>query len=379
MTQKEYIGPNAIAHLENILAELSAKKIFLVTGKTSYAKSGAREYITQMPNHYKIETFCDFDTNPKIEDLNRGIAKFDTTESDIVIAIGGGSVIDMAKMINFFACNKLDPEIYITKKKAHVEKGRPLVAIPTTAGSGSEATRFAVLYIDQKKFSVTHSYILPTVAIVDPRFTMSLSPSITALSGMDAISQAIESYWSVNSSNESKSFAKKTISLGLKNLATAVNAPTEMSRSAMSEAAYFAGKAINITQTTAPHAVSYPLTSFFGIPHGHAVGLTLSSFLVYNSQVTPNDLLDHRGHGYVKDVTGEIAVLIGASNVAEAKQRIDELMKEIGLETKLNLLGINSEEDFELIVANGFNPDRVKNNPRMLTEKNLRAILQGIY
>ena len=381
MTQKECIGFGAIDSLKSILVDFSAKKIFLVIGKISYSKCGAKKCLDRILADYEVKTFSEFDRNPKIEDLNKGIEAFSQVRGDVVIALGGGSVIDMAKMINFFGSNELDPKVYVTEKKAdaNIEKGKPLIAIPTTAGTGSEATHFAVLYIQHKKFSATHNHILPDVAIVDPQFTMSLPPKITASSGMDALSQAVESYWCINSDDESKGYAKESIELILPNLPVVVNSPTESSRSMMAEAAHLAGKAINITKTTAPHAVSYPLTSFFGIPHGHAVGLTLSSFLVYNFNVTSHDTLDQRGCDYVKKSVCEIAGFLGQNSVAQSKQKIDDLMHEIGLETRLSSLGIESKEDIEVIIENGFNPERVKNNPRRLTEETLRAILYSVY
>ena len=379
MTQKEYIGFGTINFLEVVLTEFKATKVFLVTDKTSYTKCGAEECLNKLLADYEVVQFSEFVPNPNISDLNKGVDIFNQSKPDVVIAVGGGSVIDMAKMINFFASNNVDPKTYVAQKIADVKKTRPLVAIPTTTGSGSEATHFAVLYINHAKYSIAHEYILPDAAIVDPKFTMSLPASVTAATGMDALSQAIESYWCINSNPRSKEFAKKAIFLILPNLVTAVNNPTDAARAVMSQAAHLAGKAINITKTTASHAISYPLTSFFGIPHGHAVGLTLSSFLVYNFNVTSHDTLDQRGCDYVKKSVCEIAGFLGQNSVAKSKQKIDDLMHEIGLETRLSSLGIESKEDIEVIIENGFNPERVKNNPRRLTKETLRAILYSIY
>jgi len=114
----------------------------------------------------------------------------------------------MAKLINFFFANDIEPEKYLKEGKKNFVKGRPLIAIPTTCGSGSEATRFAVLYLEHEKHSVESQYMLPDVAIVDPEFTLSLPRYEAAVSGMDALSQAIESYWCINSNDESKEYAR---------------------------------------------------------------------------------------------------------------------------------------------------------------------------
>ena len=143
----------------------------------------------------------------------------------------------------------------------------------------------------------------------------------------------------------------------------------------MLRAANLAGKAIDITLTTACHAVAYPFTSYFGIPHGHAAALTLGSMLVYNSQVSEKDCLDKRGPDYVRKTIQEITKILGCKTAEEAKEKIEQLMVNVGMKTKLSELGLK-ENDLDIIVKNGFNPERVKNNPRLLTEQNLRNILK---
>ena len=378
MLQQEYIGFNSINNLKNILSRHHPLNIFLVSGKNSYEKSGAKAILDVILTNYNVVHFHDFDVNPKLTDIKKGIKIFMKNKCDFVIAVCGGSAIDIAKSINLFAANIEEPIEYIKKGKNIENKGNTLIAIPTTAGSGSEATHFAVIYIDKIKYSLENYFILPDYAIVDPQFTMSLPKSLTASSGIDAFSQAIESCWSINSTKESKKHAKEAIKLTIKYLPKDVGNTSEESREAMAKAAHLAGKAINISKTTACHAISYPITSYFSVPHGHAVALTLAKMLEYNSKVTEKDLLDKRGIDYVRDIIKEISNLIGAKNTEEASKKITNLMKEIGLKTKLSKLGIKTDEDIEIIIKNGFNPDRVKNNPRKLTKKALRKILNSI-
>ncbi len=379
MTQKEYIGFNSIKSLKPILAETSAKRIFLVTGKSSYITSGAKELLDNLLTNYEVQRFWNFDSNPKVKDIERGIEVFNQDDYNVVIAVGGGSVIDTAKLISFFAANNLNIREYLSNPQNNIRKPKPLIAIPTTSGTGSEATHFAVLYIERTKHSLAHEYILPDVALVDPALTMSMPKYITATTGMDALSQAIESYWNINSNDKSRSLAAEAIELIMSNLANAVNAPDKSARSAMSKAANLAGKAINITSTTASHAVSYPLTSYFGIPHGHAVALTLAAMLEYNAGVSDDDVLDARGCDYVTENLNKLAALLGKKDIAGAKEEIAELMKRIGLEMKLSLLGVKAEKDIDTIINNGLDPDRVKNNPRKLTRDALRKMLNCIY
>lgn len=378
MVQQEYFGLNSISNLKKILSKHKPKSIFLVTGKSSYARSGAKLVLDKILKNFNLMHFYDFEENPKLNDVEKGLRVFRENNCDFVIAIGGGSVIDIAKSINILAANPYKPIEYVKNKKNINNKGKILVAVPTTSGSGSESTQFAVVYIGKTKYSLDQPFILPDYAIVDPQFTFSMSKYVTACTGMDALSQAIESYWSINSTEESKKCSVKAIKLILKNLPDSVNNPSKKSREAMAIAANLAGKAINTTKTTACHSVSYPMTSYFNVAHGHAVALTLPEMLVYNSQVIEKDILDRRGINYVKKTISEIAKLLGARNAKDAGSKINNLMNEIGLSTRLKELGIKTNKDIEIIIKKGFNPDRIKNNPRRLTEGVLRKILEKI-
>jgi len=376
MFQKEYFGLGSIQKLKDILFQQKTENIFLVRGEKSYQISGAKKIIEPLLKRYKVFEFYDFEPNPKIEDVIKGIDKFKKFNIDLIIAVGGGSVIDMAKSINLLGVQAGSPREYITGKKEIKNCGKCLISIPTTAGSGSEATHFAVVYIDKIKYSLKHKSLLPQYAIIDPQFTFNLSKRITASTGMDALCQAMESYWSINSNEVSKKYSKEAIDLIIKNLSLAVNKSNEQARAAMSRASNLAGKAINITQTTACHAISYPITSYFGVPHGHAAALTLTNILIFNSNVKENDILDKRGVNYVKKIINNLIKILDTSDVYEAKKIIDDLMKEIGLETKLTDLGIN-RSNMEVIIKN-FDLKRAKNNPRKLNAKRLKNILMDL-
>ncbi|MBU1945980.1 MAG: phosphonoacetaldehyde reductase [Nanoarchaeota archaeon] len=379
MKQKEFFGKDSIYKLKEILDEHKPKSIFLVTGKSSYEKSGASGKLGEMLKGYNAIHFTDFNPNPKLEEIENGLNIFRENKCDFLIAVGGGSPIDVAKSVSILDANPGDAVDYINKKRKIEKKGKILVAIPTTSGSGSEATYFIVFYKGKTKCSLGHEeFTLPDYAIVDPVLTDSLPKYQTACTGMDALGQAIESYWCVDSTEESKNYAAEAIKLAMEFLEEAVNNPSYKAREAMAKSANLAGKAINISRTTACHAVAYPITSYFGIPHGHAVGLTIPSMLVHNYRVNEGELLDKRGISYVKKTIEEISSLVGAKTVDEAAKKINELMNRIGLKTRLSELDIKTESDREIILKNGFNPGRVKNNPRVLTEEALRVIISEI-
>lgn len=326
MRQEEYFGFKCVDNLKAILHKRVIENIFMVTGKNSFCACGADTALNEILGSKNVYRFSDFMKNPQLSDVEKGIDCFNKNKCDAVIAVGGGSVIDMAKLINIFAFQEEDAINYIKGKRKINNKGKFFIAIPTTSGSGSESTNFAVVYIDKIKYSVVHENMLPDVAIIDPQFTTKLPSRVTATSGMDALCQAIESYWSVNSTIESKKYAKEAIKLAMDNLSKAVNDPTRISRENMAKAAHLAGKAINISKTTASHAISYPITAYFNVSHGHAVGLTIGDFLIYNYNVNENDIVDKRGVTYVKKTINEINNLLGSNDVCKSREIILKLM-----------------------------------------------------
>ena len=348
--------------------------MFLVTGKSSFESILAVSNLSKILSHYKTVRFCDFSVNPHVEDIEKGRVLLNQSDCDVTLAIGGGSVLDMAKSVNLLAGQEGSVLDYLSNKKSISPCKRPLIAVPTTAGSGSEATSFAVVYVEKIKYSLSHQFMLPDEVILDAALTLSLTPYITASTGMDALSQAIESYWSIHATAESSAYAIEAILLILKNLVAAVNHPTPTSREALLYAAHLAGKAINISKTTAAHALSYPITVHFGIPHGHAVGLTLPRFLIYNSLVDAEDVADLRGIDYVQQRMNELYRLFAVNNAVDTAKQIELLMQNIGLETDMTILGIKTEADRNLILQQ-VNAERMKNNPRVVTTTALYQLL----
>ena len=376
--QQERFGAGCIADLSDVLQEFAFESLFLVTGHRSFEHPSLQAALAPLLEQYPSVRFKDFAKNPQVADIEAGIAQVRRLKNPLVLAVGGGSVLDMAKLIAFFAGCQSDVQTYFKTAPDAQDKPDvlPLVAVPTTAGTGSEATQFATLYIDKVKFSLDTPAILPEAVLLDPTLTATLPARETAESGMDALTQAIESYWNVKATPETQAFAAEAIRLIHPNLHAAVTEPSPQNRAAMLQGANLAGKAICQTRTTAAHAISYPMTAHFDIPHGQAVGLSLPHFLAFNAEVSEADVLDARGMAYVQKTLRELLELLGAEGIAEAKENLIALMQSIGLKTDLKSLGIEPS-DWDVIVANGFNPQRVKNNPRNLTEPQLRVLLEA--
>jgi alcohol dehydrogenase len=368
---------SSLSDFKTVLKKDSPKNIFLVTGEKSYSSSGSEKIINELLVKYSFHRFSEFNKNPKIEDVHKGISLFKKNKCDYVIAIGGGSVMDMAKLINVGqAQNKNIEEIIIKNKKLN-SCGKKLIVIPTTSGSGSEATHFAVVYINSKKYSLAHTdYLLPDVVFLWPFLTYSLSSYQTAVSGIDAFSQSIESYWSISSNEESKKYATQAIEIILNNLGDAVIKNSLISKNKMIYASYLAGKAINVSKTTGAHAISYYLTSKFNIPHGQAVALTLPLWFEYNTNASEESLNDIRGIKYLKKTMLKLGELVKYKKCKYPKECLKLFIEDIGLETKLSRLNV-SEMHIQDIVENT-NLERIKNNPFSITKNQLLEFLKNI-
>jgi alcohol dehydrogenase len=372
--QTETIGWGAIRQVGDIIAGHAPSGVFLVASDGSFRTSGAEAALEPVLARYRVVRFSGFATNPRLEDVLRALELFRESGAGLILAVGGGTPIDIGKAVRTFSAHQANPRDLLAGRVPLEHRGPPLIAVPTTAGSGSEATRFAVVYVDGVKHSLDHSTILPDHSVVDASLTTTLPPRMTAATGMDALAQGIESIWSVRASDASIIEAAEAVRLSLLHLPTAVNAPTRVAREGMALAAHLAGRAIDQTRTTGCHAISYPITSHFGVPHGHAVALTLPAMLEFNSGIRDDDSQDPRGAAVVRERIARILALLGVASPSDGRRRLVELLREIGLEASLSELGI---EDHDLIVREGFNPARMGNNPRALSRTDLEMILAG--
>lgn len=332
LNQIEFVYRGAIENLSKITELEKVKKVLVFTGKKSYEQIKSK--IEKELVNCDITYYNKFSTNPKEEDLEIAISNLGQT-FDAIIAVGGGSVIDFAKSYKFY-----------------LKKDIKLIAIPTTCGTGSEATQFAVLYKNGKKLSLDNPLILPNYAIVDSQFVENNPKYLKASTAMDAYCQAIESYWAVKSSSLSRKYAEQAIILCRDNIVDYVNTNNPEIANKMMKASNIAGKAINISRTTASHALSYKITSEYGIPHGHAVALSIAKLFKINTKDRKFELL-------TKIIT----------NTPE--EYFKYLFNNIGLEYDLKKLGIL---DLDLIV-NSVNLDRLNNNPVKLSKYELKDLL----
>ncbi|MEO7922195.1 MAG: phosphonoacetaldehyde reductase [Chitinophagaceae bacterium] len=337
--QKLIQGENSIRQVAAEIKSTGYTSVFLVTGKHFREQSD-----TSFLDGLAVNHFIKSGTNVTGEEIDMAYKEFCKDPSQAILAIGGGSVIDIAKAVIYQCIESLQPVPYFA-------------AAPTTAGSGSEATQFAVIYRDKKKLSLVHEDLLPKLAILDPSLTTTLPAYQTAVSGIDVFAQAVESYWNKNATEESKQYAVDSISTWKDFYIKLVKEPDIMAREKMLLSAYLSGKAINITRTTGPHALSYYLTVNHDIPHGQAVALFLPVFFFYNHP------------------PAELYSLLGVKDAVEAKQFIQQKLKEAGLANSFGELGIKKESILESLLDE-VNEERFANNPSSFDREQLKELIR---
>ena len=315
--------------LKSTLKRINAQKPFVVVD------SFLRKVISRkLPN---AVVFSNFTPNPKYEEMLEGLKTFKESGCDSIISIGGGSCIDVAKTIKLSLNADLESEMP-TFKQPYEYTDVQHICLPTTSGTGSESTRHAVLYLDGVKQSISNSAILPEYVILSSKMIYTVPEYQKKCTAMDALCQCIESLWSKKATKQSRSYAIK----GLKLFKENYKGYLDLNRDAIKNiqlAANYSGKAINISETTAAHAMSYKISSLYRIPHGHAVAICMNAIL---------------NNCKVKTMYGFFDI----------KALFDEVIKRFELCVNINIKG----DEFRELV-DSVNPTRLKNFPYKINIK----------
>ena len=330
-------GKNSLLQIVTLLRQKGSGEVLLVVGRHTLADALFMELCKELPVPYQI-------LHPHEGVLQTAsIPVFDTI--DTIVAIGGGKVIDFAKGI----LHRHPVPAYF-------------IAAPTTAGSGSEATPIAVFYQDKEKVALDAPHLLPAVAILDTALLTHLPKTQRAISGADALAQCIESIWNVHSTEESEKHALTGLDLLWKHLADFVEGAGESTAENVLWAAHLAGRAITLTRTTGPHALSYFLTAHYGVPHGQAVALTLPLFFMYNE--------GHETNEQLKKIYG----ILNVNKATDASSAIRQWLHQLGLATRLSELQLAhiSLDDW----LRSVNQQRFTNNPAPFDADRLKALFQ---
>jgi alcohol dehydrogenase class IV len=363
------IGEGAAEELRGVLNGMP-DPVLVVRGGDSYEQSGARARVEAQLEGRSWRSYQVRGRLPGLEPVREALVGRENP--GMVVAVGGGLVIDTAKLIALATSNGLNL-IDEPARTPAVE----MVAIPTTSGSGSERTPFAVAYRGTDKHSVSHPSIRPAHALVDPTLTYSSPPELTAQSGLDVIAHAMESAWAASATPESSALSLEALRIAWSAIGDAVRSPSPSNRSAMALASTTAGEAIATAKTTASHAMSYHLTAVHGIPHGIAAAITLGPVLVFNSGVDASNVQGPRPDWSIREAIRSICATIGAEDAEQARSMITDLMTDIGVPTTLNGAGIDPASVIET-TASAVNEERLSNNPRAATQSDLQRLLAEV-
>lgn len=369
MEQKIIRASESYRELDDYIKENNAKTIMLVCD-VALPFLNINNYFENLEKRLgvKVVKFDDFKPNPLYESVEEGVDVFRKNNCDLIMAVGGGSAIDVAKCIKLYS--NMDPsENYL--KQEIVPNDVKLLAVPTTAGTGSEATRYAAIYYQGAKQSVTDYSAIPTTVVVDASCLKTLPEYQKKATMMDALCHSIESYWSVNSTEESHGYSREAIKLILENMDSYMQNDDDACAN-MLHAANLGGKAINITQTTAGHAMCYKLTSLYGISHGHAAVLCVSRLWPYMVAHTEK-CIDPRGEEYLKGIFDKIAEAMGCGSVPEAIDKLHAVVEKLELKAP----EVNDASEYE-ILKTSVNPVRLKNHPVQLDEETIDKLYHEI-
>lgn len=347
------------------------KRLMLVCGKSIYRQS-VNDYIEEQKRRlgFEIIRFMDFQPNPLYENVIKGVELFREKNCDGIMAIGGGSAIDVAKCIKLYnnmPGNGKNGEYLEQKIKKNTI---PFLAMPTTAGTGSEATRYAVIYYEGKKQSISDESCIPGTVVLDSSLLNTLPEYQRKSSMLDALCHAIESFWSVNSTEKSRIYSRKAIEMIFENVNSYL-ANTEEGNVGMLRASNLAGKAINITQTTAGHAMCYKITSMFGCAHGHAAALCDKVlFRWMNDNI--DKCIDIRGKKYLTDILDEIGSAMGCQDRVDGAKKFDVFFDSLDLEVP-----VATEQQLQELTMS-VNIVRLKNHPIKLKEADIENLYHNI-
>ena len=364
----KYFNPVKVVVTNNWLKELKTYKNKLnITSPIILTSFGNRKRLKLDDIFSSKFIFHNFKSNPTFDDCNSAIEFCNGKKFDGVIAIGGGSTMDLAKVVMaYLSLEKSNIYDLISFRKKY-PKRISSIFLPTTHGTASEVTMWGTLWNleERKKYSISHPNLYPTIAILDGKLTRTLPLDLSITTIMDALSHSFESIWNKNKNPTSIEYAIEAISLILKNSEALKQNPLDLViRKKLLIAANKAGLAFSNTKTAAAHSISYPLTAYFNIPHGIASSLTLIPLLEINGPLISNEL-------------NKILNILGLKTFTDLISIIEKIPSDI---IKYNLRYWKlKKSDLDFIAEQSFTKGRMDNNIVDLTKTDVRQILETLY
>ncbi len=375
LNETSYHGAGAINAIPDEIAARGFKKVFVATDP-DLIKFGVSAKVTDILESKGIayEIYSDIKANPTIENVQNGVAAFKAMGADCIVAIGGGSAMDTAKAIGIIITN---PEFADVRSLEGVAPTKnpcvPIIAVPTTAGTAAEVTiNYVITDVEKKrKFVCVDTHDIPVVAVVDPDMMSTMPASLTAATGMDALTHAIEGYITKGAWELSDMFHIKAIEIIARSLRAAVKNEKD-GRDGMALGQYVAGMGFSNVGLGVDHSMAHTLSAYYDMPHGAACAVLLPTIMAYNAEYT--------GEKY-KDIAKAMGVE-GVDNMTQAEYRaaaveaVRQLSVDVGIPTSLK--GILKEEDIPALAKDAFADACRPGNPRETSEAEIAELYRSL-
>ena len=367
-------GWGSLTRLAGLVKGLNGTRA-LVVGDPGVLKAGLVERVAGelAAAGIPVVTFTDVESDPDARSVDSGVQLAKSKECDIVVGVGGGSALDVAKVIGLMLTNPGNIRDYAGVDKVE-RPGVPVIAIPTTSGTGSEMTIWSVLSDKEKKtkFGVGSVLNCARVALLDPELTLSLPPTITAATGMDALTHALESYVNKATQPISEAMSEQSMTLIARSLRVAVAQPDNAhARADMLLASTLAAMAFNSTRLGLVHAFAMPLGSRFHIPHGLVNAIMLPVVMRYN---LPGNL---GKFARIAEIFGEPVAGLSLRDAAERSvAAVESLKADVGITAKLGQFGM-TEADLDGVADEALLSGNVPVNPRQPTREDMKSLLRA--
>ena len=353
---KIFFGEGRFSELGSVLEELKLSRCVIACGKHFAPTAGEM----MKKDSRIVAVFGGVEQNPQLSGIIETTRLAREHNADAVIGIGGGSSIDTAKFAAAIALDGHDAIEYYRGERPFPEKRLAIIAVPTTAGTGSEVTQVSVVSHNTEKRTINNPAFMPKAAIVDPSLMRTVPPRTTMNTGLDAMAHALEGYWSKNHQPIPDLTAIEAVRLILANLEKAYRDGSDMeARSNMALASLLGGLSFALPKTAASHACSYPLSEDYHLPHGEACAFTLDSLVRINA----DERLEY------------LAKAVGLSGTEELAAKIRAFKEMAGLRTKLSDLG---EVDLDKLCRDCAAHPLMNNNPVKMTEEKLREMFEAL-
>ena len=352
-------------NIADYIKEIGGTRGVLVCGK-SFTRNGVADELIENAQGKIKAVFCDVRPNPTTDNVDDCVRLMREINADFAVALGGGSPMDCCKA----ACAIAKGECFIRAyhsggKPVSASEAIPMIALPTTSGTASEVTNISVLTDTQKnlKNPMNDPAMYPKIAVVDPELTLSVPPQVTASTGLDVLSHAVESYWSTLNQPICSACSVYAAKLVFKWLEKAYNEPDNLeAREKMAQASIVAGVAFSHPRTTGSHACSFPLTNIYGVPHGEACAFTLDYFIKFNADNADTD--------------GRLAALArecGFESPYAMADEITAMKKRMGMKARLSEIGCVTDAQIEELTEKSMSMLMTR-NPIALTKKDIKEM-----